>query len=201
LWARQLPEPDYVPRGAIRLACTFSEAERWRLAANGINSLQAAKSSAPVRLVARTLAGGAHIAADWGYLAARRFALFIVDAIERGTRWVVWSTPGPASWPRVVRQVNSFMSDLVAQGSFGEVPLSQAFFVICDERVNRSTDIEAGRCNIVLGFAAQRRGEYHTVMITHTLSGSVVRTIAVNRYEMPSAAFESESTAVASLKD
>jgi phage tail sheath protein FI len=202
VWAVQQPEPDYVPRGSVRLTCTLTEAERWRLAANGINALQAAKSAAPVRLLARTLAGGAHVSADWGYLASRRFALFIVDAIERGTRWVVWSTPDPAVWRRVVRQVNSFMSDLVAQGSFGEVPASQAFFVICDERVNHMADINAGRCNIVLGFAALRRGEYHTVMVTHTLSGTSVRTIAVNRYEMPTPlSLELPSAAAVGLQD
>ena len=202
VWALQVSEPDYVPRGSVRLACTFTEAERWRLAANGINTLLPLKSSAPVRLLTRTLAGGAHIAADWGYLGPRRFALFIVDAVERGTRWVVWSTPGPAIWRRVVRQVNSFMSDLVALGSFGDTPAAQAFFVICDERVNQKADIDAGRCNFVLGFAAQRRGEYHTVMITHALSGSLVRTIAVNRYEMPTPVLvETATVAMASLKD
>ena len=202
VWALRQPEPDYVPRGGVRLAVVLTEAERWRLAANGVNGLQAAKSAGPVRLLTRTLAGVAHVAADWGYLAPRRFALFIVDAIERGTRWVVWSTPGPTIWRRVVRQVNSFMSDLVAQGSFGELPSAQAFFVICDERVNHESDIEAGRCNIVVGFAATRRGEYHTVMVTHALSGSLVRTIAVNRYEMPTPLPpESENAAAAGLQD
>jgi phage tail sheath protein FI len=185
VWALQQPEPDYVPRGSVRLPAALTEAERWRLAANGINALHATKSTGPVRLLARTLAGGAHVSADWGYVAPRRFALFIVNAIERGTRWVVWSTPGNAIWRRVVRQVNSFMSDLVAQGSFGDLPASQAFFVICDERVNHEADINAGKCNILVGFAATRRGEYHTVMVTHALSGSAVRSIAVNRYQMP----------------
>jgi hypothetical protein len=202
VWALHQPEPDYVPRGSARLACPLTEAERWRLAANGINALQTAKSAAPVRLLARTLAGGAHVSADWGYLAPRRFALFIVDAVERGTRWVVWSTPGPAIWRRIERQVSSFMSELVAQGSFGEVPASQAFFVICDERVNHAADVAAGRFNIVLGFAASRRGEYHTIMLTHALSGSTVRSIAVNRCEMPSAlAVKPPSAVLAGLQD
>ena len=42
---------------------------------------------------ARTLGKGKAAHADWQYLTARRFALFVVNSIERGTRWVATAPP------------------------------------------------------------------------------------------------------------
>jgi hypothetical protein len=53
--------------------------------------------------------------------------------------------------------------------------------VICDDRIN---DIaEANVVNLLVQFAASHAGDYHSFMITHSLHGTTVRPVAVNRFE------------------
>ena len=61
---------------------------RNRLAQAGVNTIQGVRSAARLGPRPRTLASGFAANADWQYLSARRLALFIVNSIEQGTRWV-----------------------------------------------------------------------------------------------------------------
>jgi uncharacterized protein len=182
VWAMNKPEPELVLRPGIRFATELREADRWRLANNGVNALQYARSATPMRLLTRTLAGGINASADWGYLTTRRFALFAISSIERGTRWVVLSPFNPSLWGRVKRQVSGFLQGLAAAGAFPTAKLGREFFVVCDERVN-TADVEAVEFNILVGFAASRSDEYHSFLITHSIAGSSVKTAAINRFE------------------
>ena len=183
VWDVSAPEPELLLRPGTRLACHLTEQERWRLAAHGINALQGIRSPGPVRLVPRTLAGGSNAAADWGYIAARRFGLFILNSIERGTRWVVVYHADPLARPRVRRQVSAFLRDLEEAGAFTGAVAGKAWFVIADERVNSARDTPPGQFNILVGFAASRPGEFHTYVISHSITGSKIRPIAVNALE------------------
>jgi hypothetical protein len=62
------------------------------------------------------------------------------------------------------------------------VPLEDAFLVICDERINDPLDA-TGTFNLLVQFAAIHNGEYHSFMITHTLRGTLVRPVVVNRLQ------------------
>ena len=53
--------------------------------------------------------------------------------------------------------------------------------MICDERINEAS--EPHIVNILVQFAATHAGEYHSFMITHSVSGATVRPVAVNRLE------------------
>lgn len=185
VWAVDAPEPDHVLRSGVRLAVNLSEIDRWRLANHGINTLRSTRNASAVRLVPRTMAGGANSAADWGYLGPQRLASFIVGSIERGTRWVRWSRCEPALWPRVARQVSEFLADLAALGAFPAAPADLAYMVVCDERVNSAEDSDAGRLNVLVAFAGSRPGQYHGFMISHAPSGSAVKNVSVNRLELP----------------
>lgn len=187
VWQPMEPEPELLLRPGIRLACVLNENDRWRLAANGINSLQAIRTAGPVRLVPRTLAGGSHAAADWGYIGARRFGLFLINSIERGTRWVVARRADPSAWRRLRRQVGVFLQDLEAEGAFPGAVAGKAWFVITDERINTEHESILGLTHILVGFAASRPGEYHSYLITHDSAqgpnGGSVRPIAVNPFD------------------
>jgi hypothetical protein len=180
VWQVTAPEPELLLRPGTRLACTLTERDRWRLAANGINSLQSIRAAGPVRLVPRTLAGGSHAAADWGYIGARRFGLFLLNSIERGTRWIVMHHADPAAWRRVRRQIGLFLHELEAEGAFPGAEQGKAWFVITDERINTDYESILGLTNILVGFAASRAGEYHSYLLSHGPNGSTVRPIAVN---------------------
>jgi phage tail sheath protein FI len=180
VWDTSAPESELLLRPGTRLSCVLSEPDRWRLAANGINALQSIRSSGPIRLVPRTLAGGSIAAADWGYIGARRFGLFLLNSIERSTRWVVTRHADHAAWARVRRQITAFLRDLNEAGAFPGAETGKAYFVITDQRINTEYETLLGMVNILVGFAASRPGEYHTHLITHSSTGSTIKPIAVN---------------------
>jgi hypothetical protein len=186
VWDTKQAEPEILLRPGVRLQVELSEIERWRLAAQGVNSLQTVRRSAPIKLLRRTMAGGANAAADWSYVQARRFALHIMGHLERNTRWVLLASPSRSMWARIVRQVNGFLHGLTAMGAFPVAQAGQEFFVICDERINAVIPDAAAEINILVGYASLQPDQYHTFMITHAVTGSHTRMVAVNRYETPS---------------
>jgi hypothetical protein len=175
-------EPEPLLRAGARLTREIGPADRWRLATAGINVLQTVRSVERNRPALRTLACGASASSDWAYLAPRRFALFVIGVIERGTRWCAMAPNTVETRTRVAKQIHEFLSELRAAGAFASVPLDQAFLVICDSRINDERQ-EPGEMSILLQLAALHAGEYHSFMITHKPTGSTVRPVVVNRLE------------------
>jgi hypothetical protein len=192
VWAMFAREPELTLRGSLRLACSIGDAERTRLAANGLNSLMTGRASATARRPIRTLAGGAHSSADWGYLSALRFAHMVVRSIERGTRWVVGATRDPVARRRVVEQLEQFFSALAEAGAFPNAPGDRPYAVVCDERLNSAEDLALGNVHILVHFAALHPGEFHGYMITHQPQGSTAMPVAVNTLELPGMPLEIE---------
>ncbi len=179
--AAHIPEPELLLRAGARLQQELTVADRARLATHGINTLQTVRGTDRRRPRMRTLACGASAHADWAYLTPRRFALFVVDAIERGTRWSIAEPRNIAVWFRLANQITRFFEELRAAGAFSAAPKDQAFLVICDERINEpafDADI-----NILIQFAANHIDSYHSFMITHAAQGSRVRPVVINRLE------------------
>lgn len=193
-------EPEPMLRSSARLARDVSSFDRWLLAAQGVNVLQAVRNPDREWPALRTLACGASASSDWSYLAQRRFSLFVINAIERGTRWCAGMPNTPHTWSRATRQIGNFLSELRSAGAFASVSADQAFLVICDERIND----EAGAVNILVQFAAIHAGAYHSFMLTHRAGGSTVRPVMVNRFEatlVVSRELEQEVTLRLSPKD
>jgi hypothetical protein len=168
-------------RAGARLAREVAPADRWSLAAHGVNVLHAVRSTDRERPPLRTLACGASASSDWSYLSQRRFALFVINSIERGTRWCVLRPGDPLVWERVAAQVRRFLAELHSAGAFASVPPDQAYYVICDERINEASEPHV--VNILVQFAATHAGEYHSFMVSHSVSGATVRPVLVNRLE------------------
>jgi len=182
LWTAAEGE-EAILRPGYRPVCIATDAERTRLANAGVNTLQAVRPVVRLNLSARTLAGGNSGSSDWKFLEARRLALFIVTSVERGTRWVVFETNGPDLWRRVLHQVETFLESLDAAGAFLGRAHDEAYFVVCDDRINSQLDVRTGVVNILIGFGAMREGEYHAYVISHDPASSRVRPVSVNRYE------------------
>jgi uncharacterized protein len=168
-----------VLRPGIRPACLVGEDRRIRLAALGVNTLQAMRSTTRLGLRPRTLAAGSAATADWRYLGRRRLALFILNSIERGTRWIA-SNSSAETAEIVASQVRLFFEKLYEAGAFGERRVDEAFFVICDQRIN-SWEGSSGEFQLVIGFAANREGEFHCYRISHGIAGSKVQPVSLNR--------------------
>lgn len=175
-------EPEPVLRGNVKLARDVIPNDRWLLTAHGVNVLQTVRSPTGERRALRTLACGASASSDWSYLAQRRLALFVMNAIERGARWCAVVASDPSTWPRVARQIRTFLEELRIAGAFASAPPGQAYLVICDERIN-DPSAAPPEVNILVQFAATHAGEYHSFMLTQSIEGSIVRPVAVNRLE------------------
>ncbi|WP_116810805.1 hypothetical protein [Steroidobacter cummioxidans] len=174
-------EPEPMLRSSAKLAKEVNSSDRWLLAAMGVNVLQSVRNPDREWPALRTLACGASASSDWSYLAQRRFSLFVINAIERGTRWCAGLPNAAGTWMRVSRQISNFLSELRSAGAFAAVPADQAFLVICDERINDEGEGEG--INILVQFAATHAGAYHSFMLTHRPGGATVKPVMVNRFE------------------
>jgi hypothetical protein len=163
---------EAVLRPGYRPTCLVTEDRRMRLATLGVNTIQAVRSAARIGVAARTLAAGAAANADWQYLASRRLALFIVNCIERGTRWTAVARPQIETAEAAAIQVRSFLESLHELQAFGARRPQDAFFVACEQR---------GEFQIVVGFAAARHLKFHAFRILHGASGSKVAPISLHR--------------------
>jgi hypothetical protein len=178
-----LPTPREEPilRPGFRPACLVGEDRRMRLASLGVNTLQAVRSTGRMSLRERTLAAGNTANADWRYLSARRMALFILNSIECGTRWIA-AAGSPADVAEdLTSQVRTFLEGLCEAGAFGSRRADDAFFVICDPRVNGSWSRGSGEVQFVIGFAASREHEFHCFRISQSAAGGKVQPVSLNR--------------------
>jgi uncharacterized protein len=170
-------------RPALRPASMVADTDRDQLLHAGVNLLQPARMPrAKIRL--RTLIPEAAVKNEWRYLSARRFALFVMSSIERGTRWVLFEQPGTVLRERVRSEVIAFLESLEDEGAFAGRTAEENYFVICDERVNDTEHVAAGRFQLVFGFADSRPGDFQTFLVTHEPGHSGVRLASVNRYAL-----------------
>ena len=175
---------DTVLRPGYRPVCLIAEDRRKRLLLRGVNTLQAVRSVGRIGVKPRTLAAGTAGAQEWQSLAARRLALFIVNCIEQGTRWVVDAEPSPEVPQIVAGQTRLFFERLYEAGAFGVRPREESFYVVCDRRMNAAHEAHAGVFQFLIGFAASRRMEFHGYRITHSASGSKVTPASLNRSKL-----------------
>ena len=165
-------------RPGLRPASAVSEDWRQRLAGVGVNTLQAVRARRTVS--ARTLAGAHASSPDWCYLSLRRLALFLVESIERGTRWALFENSDAPLWRRLEQQVAEFLDGLDRDGAFPGRE-GQAWFAICDERLNPPG--RRDEVSLMFGFAALREGEWHSWVVTHGPFGSRSHAVSLNRLQ------------------
>jgi len=127
--------------------------------------------------------------------------LFVMTSIERGTRWMLFERNTQPTWTLARAQVEAFLESLYAEGAFVGRTGEEAYFVVCDDRINNEEQRRAGRINLAFGFAASKPGEYHAFLVTHQPSGSRTRSISVNRFAnySPSVDEEIESSILRGL--
>lgn len=171
VWAPQKHD-EAVLRQGYRPTCLVTEERRLKLAALGVNTIQAVRSATRSGIKTRTLAGGTAGSADWQHLPARRLALFILNCVERGTRWVVMAQPHVEVAEMLAAQVREFFERLHEAGAFGTRRMEESYFVICDQQ----TEFQ-----LIIGFAAARPGEFHAFRISHSVMGSQVKPVSLSR--------------------
>jgi hypothetical protein len=176
---------EAVLRPGYRPTCMVGEERRNRLGLYGVNTIQGVRSAARLGPRPRTLAAGSAGSADWQYLSARRLALFIVNCIERGTRWTATALPSADMAELVATQVRIFLEGLFVAGAFGSRRVDDAFFVVCDERA-KSKGHTSRDFQFLVGFAAARNNDYHSFRITHGIHGTKIQPVSLNRWNFAS---------------
>ena len=114
---------------------------------------------------ARTLAGADSLADEHKYVPVRRLALHIETWALQNSGWAAFDPNGERLWARLRLQLSSFMADLWRQDAFMGTTSSEAYFVKCDATTTTPADIDAGRVNVVIGFAPMKPAEYVMVLI------------------------------------
>lgn len=170
-------DEELLLRPAARPEIVLTDAERARLAAHGINPLQALRSANGRPIALRTLAGGAAASAEARLLTAQRRNLLLMASIERGTRWAMFEPPERPVWQKLERQVQAFLQPLAAAGLFGPADEPGAFQVVCDERINGPEDVAAGRIHVLVSLRAAPAGHWRSFMVTQSRTGGSARPV------------------------
>jgi uncharacterized protein len=183
VWAETEAE-EPILRPGFRPVCWVADDRRSRLALQGVNVLQTVRSASRTHLRLRTLGASSAAEPGWRYLSNRRRILAILNSIERGTRWV-------AAWPYrdvanlLEKQMKAFCSELHAAGTFGNHRLEDAFFVVTDRRNGGGRDPDRHVYHFLVGFAAERPGQFHTFRISHSPFGSQVHSVTLDQLGDP----------------
>ncbi len=183
VWATQGEE--CVLRPGLKPACAVDDDARARLVTSGVNTVQTVRRPGGGPAVACTMAGPGAAFTDWRWLPARRFALFVLNSIERGTRWTLFEPCEPATWRRASARVRAFLAALEDRGAFAHREPGDRCFVLCDERVNLERHREQGIVNLMFGIPAARPGSFHAWLVSHRPGGSRVQAVSPNLAGVP----------------
>ena len=178
-----LPDEQILLRPGTRPVQLLTDADCQRLTAQGINPLHSVRASVASTAPLKTLARGTGAGPESSLLTFRRRQLLTINSIESGTRWARFEGRDRHTWPRLARQVHTFLLGLAASGAFGKGADLQQFEVVCDERINTLDDVRNGVVHCLVSLPTPRIGEYRSFMLTHRLEGSTVR--AVKPRELP----------------
>jgi hypothetical protein len=176
-----------VLRPGLRPMFAVEEADRARLALRGVNTLAMQRPAEAALAGACTLAGPGAATPEWRSLGQRRLALFILNSIERGTRWMLFESNGPPLWSRATRQLREFFASLEREGAFADRLPDDRWFVVCDARINREYERDRGAVNLLFGFAAGRPGQFHSFLVSHRAGGSRLRQVSIDRRQAETA--------------
>ena len=158
------------PAGVIGTAASVSDSVSGALNPHGVNVIRTFTGAGTVVWGARTLAGDDSVGDPFTYVPVRRITDFIEASLYIGTQFAVFEPNDPVLWGQLRLAVTGFMRGLFRQGAFQQAPdgkESKSFFVTCDETVNPQTEIDAGRVNVVVGFAPLKPAEFVVLTITH----------------------------------
>jgi hypothetical protein len=148
-----------VPWGAM------TDAQQGVLNPLGVDCLRTFPGTGTVVFGARTLVAANAGYQQWWYVAVRRMALFIEDSLYDSLKWAVFEPNDTPLWSALASEVRAFMLGLYRQGAFQGATASQAFSVQCDATTTSQADIDAGRVNILVGFAPLKPAEFVVIQI------------------------------------
>ena len=151
-------------RGAT-IPVQLTDRENGELNKLGINALRTFPQIGNVAWGARTLAGSDQEASEWKYVPIRRFAIYLEESLDRGSKWTVFEPNDDLLWAQIRSSFGAFMTSLFRQGAFQGTKPGDAFFIKCDETTTTQNDIDSGVVNVIVGFAPLKPAEFVVIRI------------------------------------
>ncbi len=106
-------------------------------------------------------------------LSVRRLVILIRRTLEQETQWVVFEPNNAALQLEVRLLLESFLRGLFRQGAFRGVTESDSFFVRCDESLNPSFVMDAGRLIAEIGIAPTEPIEFILLRLSREGDGTL----------------------------
>lgn len=136
----------------------INDATNEQLTVVGINAIRSFPDRGTLLWGARTTAGASN--SDYRYISVRRLSLYIERSLTAGLKWVVFEPNTPTLWASIRLAIESFLFNLWKQNAFQGNKPQLAYFVKCDATTMTQDDIDNGRVNIQVGFAAVKPAEF-----------------------------------------
>lgn len=149
-------------RGVVGPALDVLEDAVAALADAGVNAI---RRPAPGRVLISSGRTREESDPEWKYVSVRRFALFVEESVQQGTRWTVFEPNDERLWAQVRAAVRTFLRGLLRQGAFPASRAADAFFVRCDRTTTTQDDVDSGRVVVHVGVAPLRPAEFVVLRI------------------------------------
>jgi hypothetical protein len=151
-------------RGILGPAVAYTQRRQDLLNPAGINLLRAF----PQRGTRIWGARNATTDTDWLYVNVRRLFLYIENAIDTGTQWVVFEPNTDTTWLRVRVSVENFLNQIWRAGGLAGTTPEQAYRVRVGLGVTMTeTDVDLGLLIIEVGIAPSKPAEFVVFRISH----------------------------------
>jgi phage tail sheath protein FI len=158
----------------VSVTAKLTDAENGQLNPLGVNAIRIFPAYGNVCWGSRTMYGADAMASEWKYIPVRRTALYIEESLYQGLQWTVFEANEETLWAQIRLTVDGFMHTLFRQGAFQGASARDAYFVKCDSETTTQNDINAGKVNIVVGFAMLKPAEFVVITI-RLIAGQVQR--------------------------
>jgi phage tail sheath protein FI len=150
--------------GAIGLGADTTDVQQDFLNPIGLNVIRSFPASGLVIWGSRTLA--TRLDPEYRYIPVRRLAIFLEQSIYNGIQFAVFEPNDEPLWSSLRLNIGAFMMLQFRAGAFQGKSANDAFFVKCDATTTTQQDIDAGRVNILVGFAPLKPAEFVVLQLT-----------------------------------
>ncbi|HSH45850.1 MAG TPA: phage tail sheath C-terminal domain-containing protein, partial [Longimicrobiales bacterium] len=100
------------------------------------------------------------------YIAVQRLAMHVDARVRQTLDWATGEASDSALWDAARADVEALLDGLWRDGAFQGSRTQDAYFVRSDHTTHTDDDIQAGRLNVVVGFAALRPAEFVVRRVT-----------------------------------
>jgi phage tail sheath protein FI len=149
-------------RSALGFEYSIDDAQQEVLNPQGINCFRSFEDRGMHLWGARTISSDP----EWKYVNVRRYASYLQQSIDLGTRWATFEPNDERLWAAVRGVIDNFLLMEWKQGGLVGDTSEKAYFVKCDRTTMTQDDIDNSRLICLVGVAIVSPTEFVTFRIT-----------------------------------